>query len=567
MTISTDTPPAPAPEGRLAADAGPPVRPLIDGQPVEGSGPRLTLVDPATGAPAGVLTTAGAAGVDRAADSAAFNSALWRGTPIAERSAALERLALLVHEHAWRIAELVCREQGKPRHEALALEVLPALDHLRFLIDHAQRYDAGIVLDPRHPFYAHKRAQYLYDPLGVVALITSSSLPFALPLIQIAAALAMGNAVVLKPSQRTPRSALCVGELCLRAGIPPGLVNVVPGLAEDGLRLAAHPRVDKVFVTGSLEAGQAVMATAGCAPRPVVLALGGKHPAVVAGDADVLRAARGIVWGALANSGQNCGAIERVFVEERIASRFLKHVLDEVDRLRVGRPLDEEVDLGPLVSAERRDTVHRHVTGAVELGARLLRGGTIPEGPGFYYPPTVVLGPPTDCALMQEETLGPVIPIVVTESLERAILLANESHYALTASGWTTDETTAERLMVALQAGVVTINDVLYSFGEPAASWSGYRKSGIGHNHGTAGLREMCRQRFVSWDATTREAPLFAFPYDGEARRMADAALTYLQGRSWFTRLRAFTRLCSMPRFRNRVPARSALLPPRRHRR
>ena len=146
----------------------------------------------------------------------------------------------------------LCPEQGKPPLEALNLEVLPALDHLKFIIRHAERYNAGLAVDPRHPFYAHKRAHYLYDAIGVVALVTPYPLPFAVPMIQVAAALAMGNSVVVKPSEQTPLSGLRVGELCLQAGFPPGLVNIVPGQADTAVRLVAHPKVDKAFITGEL---------------------------------------------------------------------------------------------------------------------------------------------------------------------------------------------------------------------------------------------------------------------------------------------------------------------------
>ena len=482
-------------------ELGPPVLPWLDGKPSGGSGPSTLIFDPATGDPLAHIHYGGPEDIERAAESAARSSALWRGSPFRERGQRLRKLAALIHSQAQSIAELISREQGKPYVEALTLEVLPALDHLRFIIRHAEQYRVGLAVEPRHPFYAHKRAHYLYDALGVVALVTPSSLPFAVPLIQVVAALAMGNAVVLKPSELTPLSALRIGALCTKAGFPEGLVNVVPTTAEDALRLVAHPKMDKVFFTGSLEAGQHVMAAAGCAPLPVVLCMGGKHASVVAGDADVDRAARGVVWGAVSNCGQNCGAVERVYVVESIATRFLERVVEEVDRLRVGNPMADGVDVGPLLTQERRQRVHAQVTEAVEKhGAKLIRGGKMPEGPGLFYPPTVVLEPAADSLLMREETLGPVIPIVVVESVERAILLANDSDRALTASGWTQSADRAERMMIALQAGVVTINDVLYSYGEPASTWSGYRKSGMGQNHGTPGLREMSRQRFVSFD-------------------------------------------------------------------
>lgn len=520
----------------------------------------LVCTNPATGLPFAEVPCAGGDEIDRAVESAAYASALWRGSTSEERSRRLQRLADLLLEQAEEIGRLIAVEQGKPSVEALTLEVLPALDHLRFLARHAGRLQSREPIEGRQPFYAHKTVHDVHDPLGVVALVTPFPLPLALPLIQVGAALAMGNAVVLKPSELTPCCGLKIGELCAQAGFPADLVKVVVTRREEALRLVAHPRVDKVFVTGSLDTGRQVMATAGCAPRPVVLSLGGKHPSIVAGDADVLRAARGVVWGAIANCGQNCGAVERVYVEDRVAAQFVEAVLVEVDRLRVGDPLDEGTDVGPLISAARRSEVHGQVTEAVDGGARLLRGGAPLPGPGFFYAPTVLLGPPLDCRLMREETLGPIIPIVVVDSLERAILLANESEYALTASGWSASAATAERMMLGLHAGVVTVNDVLYSFGEPASTWSGYRASGIGYTHGFAGLREMSRKRFVSFDPCRAEAPLFSFPYDADAAALARVSLRALHGGGLPGRLGSIARLLGRKRFRSRIRVSSFLL-------
>ena len=540
--------------------APPPLLPLINGEPGTGAGAHLADINPSTGAPFAWVACADSAEIEHAIEVAAFAAKLWRGAPFEERARRLTRLAERVHQQAEALASLIALEQGKPFTEALALEVLPSLDHLRFLSRHARELTEGEPIEPRHPLYAHKRALYLYDPLGVVVLVTSSSLPFAQPLIQTASALAMGNAVILKPSLLTPLTALRVGELCAQAGFPAGLVNVVPASPEDTLRLVSHDKVAKVFVTGTLEAGQAVMAVTAGAPRPVVLSLGGKHPSIVAADADVSRAARGIVWGALANAGQNCGAVERVYVEERIAARFVEAVLAEVDRLRTGDPLGGSVEVGPLISEERRLNVHEHVSEAVLFGARLLRGGQLPDGPGFFYPPTVVLDPPEGCRLLQEETLGPVIPIVAIESIERAIEKANDSAFALTASGWTESEDTAERMMVGLQAGVVTINDVLYAYGEPAATWSGFKRSGMGASHGLPGLKEMSRRRFVSFDASPAEAPAFAFPYGAEAAGTVASVMDAMHAPTRYKRSVALIRLLRSVRFRSRVPWRSFLL-------
>jgi len=551
--------------GKSAADdLGPVIRPLIDGKPDGGSTLAGQLIEPATGTPFARISFAAPADIDDAVDSAARANSLWRGTPFKERARSLRRLASLIYEASGSIARLISREQGKPYVEALNLEVLPALDHLKFMIRHSERYHSGLAVEPRHALYAHKRAHYLYDPIGVVALVTPYPLPFAVPLIQVAAAVCMGNAVVLKPSEKAPLSGLRVGELCIQAGLPSGLVNVIPALAQDTLQLVSHPKVHKAFVTGSLEAGQHIMATAGCAPRPVVLSLGGHHPSIVAGEADVSRAARGVAWGALSNAGQNCGSIQRVYVVERIASRFMEELAAEVDRLEVGNPLEQTVDVGPLITADHREQIHHRVVEAIAGGAQLVRGGVMPDGPGFYYPPTILLDPPADCRLMREETLGPVIPVVVVESLERAILMANDSEYALTASGWSRSPEQADRMMVGLQAGVVTINDVLYSFGEPASTWSGFRKSGMGQSHGTPGLREMSRQKFVSFDPSSAEAPAHGYPYDAEAEEIAQRSIRCLHDESIFSRLAALVALARTRRFRRRVPLRGLFFGSRR---
>lgn len=520
----------------------------------------LQCTDPARGEIFHELTCAGPEEVDRAVNAATLAWAMWRGTDIKERLVGLKRLAGLIREQAPIIAELIAREMGRPASEAMALEILPALDYLNYLAVHAEDAYIGRPIQPRHVFNTHKRVHYLYEPYGLIAVVTPYSVPFAIPLAQVAAALAMGNAVLLKPSELTPLCGMKIGELCRQAGLPEGLVQVLPMKKEDALFLVSHPGVDKIFVTGSPETGRQVMAIAGCIPKPVVLSLGSKNPAVVANDADLERTARGVVWGSMVSSGQHCDAIERVYVTEAIASRFVEKVLAEVDKLVTGNPMDATVDLGPLISAWRRDHIHSQVTDAVAKGGQLLRGGHLPDEPGFFYPPTVVLNPPPDCRLMREETLGPVIPITVVDSLERAIFLANETDFALSASGWTGSSEKAERLMVGLQAGVVTINDVLWAPSEPAASRAGYRMSGLGQLQGIEGLQEMCRRRLVAYDSNASRGPLFSFPYDREQEQLVKGAMDLLHASTLPKRIRGLMRLLTLKRFRTRVPGRLLLL-------
>jgi acyl-CoA reductase-like NAD-dependent aldehyde dehydrogenase len=526
----------------------------------------LQCTDPAKGELFTELRCVSPEQVDEAINNASLAFAMWKGTTASERLKAVHRLTDLIRDQADRIAAQISREQGKPVQEALTQEILPALDHLNFLAIHAEETYSGRPIQPRHVFFAHKQVHYLYEPFGLVAIATPYCMPFFLPLVQIASALAMGNAVLFKPSELTPLTGLLIGELCRDAGFPEGIVQVLPMQRDDAMFLVSHPGIDKIFLTGSPESGRQVMAIAGCMPKPVVLSLGGKSPAVVADDADLERTAQGVVWGALANAGQNCTAVEQVFVTEGIASRFTELILKKVDALTMGDPATGEVDIGPLISAWRRRHVHSQVEEAVQAGARLLRGGKIPNEPGFFYPPTVVLNPPLECRLMTEETLGPVITIVVCDSVERAIFQANQSDFALSASGWTGSRETAERMMSGLHAGIVTINDVLYAGGEPAATKSGYRMSGLGNLHGIAGLQEMCRRRFATSDLKRLDGPLFSFPYNREYGTLRAAAVALLHGRSLVKRIGGLLRLFTMKRFRRRVPGRFLLLRSRRRR-
>jgi succinate-semialdehyde dehydrogenase/glutarate-semialdehyde dehydrogenase len=278
-----------------------------------------------------------AAEIELAVEAATFAAKLWRGSPFEERARRLARLASLVHDEAESLASLIALEQGKPFAEALALEILPALDHLRFLSRHARELtQGGEPIEPRHPLYAHKRALISLRSLGgrrpdhlVVAAVRAAAHPDGVCAGD--GELGHRQTVVVDTADRASRRCLMS-----RGRFSSGLVNVVPASREDTLRLVCHDKVAKVFVTGMYETGQNIMAASAGALRPVVLSLGGKHPSIVAGDADIRRAARGIVWGALANAGQNCGAIERVYVEERVAATFIDAVLAEVDKVRTG---------------------------------------------------------------------------------------------------------------------------------------------------------------------------------------------------------------------------------------
>jgi acyl-CoA reductase-like NAD-dependent aldehyde dehydrogenase len=316
--------------------------------------------------------------------------------------------------------------------------------------------------------------------------------------------------------------------------------------------LVASPRVGKIVFTGSVPTARRVMAAAAPNVTSLVLELGGKDPAIVLRDADLERAAQGIVWGAFMNAGQTCASVERLYVEAPVAAELTERIVAGARALRLGSPLEADVEIGPMTLDRQRRIVEEHVADARERGAEVVTGGERLPGPGFYYPPTVLTRVDHGMRIMREESFGPVLPIQVVECAEEALELANDSPYGLTASVWTRDRERARRLESGLRAGVVTVNDVLYSYGDPGVPFGGFKQSGFGRTHGLAGLREMVQVKFVSRDWGHRPM-LWWFPYGPELRDLLIGSHVALYGRSLLRRLGSQLRLLSSRRFRRRV--------------
>ena len=477
------------PTGDLAAL--PRVRSWIGGREVEGRAGLAPACDPSTGVAFAAYERLDAEQAGAAFDAARAAFPAWSARPVRERVRLLEALRAALLAEAGGLAQEIAREQGKPVAEAWAAEILPSLDALAHLTRHAEAALQDEPVEAHSLLQAHKQARIVRAPFGVVLAITPWNFPLALPLPIVATALAAGNTVVLKPAPAGMLTGLRIGALARRAGLPDGVVNVVAVDDAVAAALTADPRAAKIVFVGSTATGRKVMAAAAANLTPVVLELGGKDPAIVCRDADLDRAARGITWGAFVNAGQTCASVERVFVEEPVAEAFLTRVAEAARALRVGDPRQPGTDLGPLTLARQRAIVAEHVDEALRRGARCVLGGAVPDGPGYFYPPTVLAGVDPSMRVMREETFGPVLPVMAVPSLDEAIRLANDSPYGLTASGWTRSEETALRLQRELQAGVVTINDCVASFAEPTAPWGGVKASGIGRTHGRPGLLEM----------------------------------------------------------------------------
>ena len=507
----------------------------VAGQPLPGRGGLREATNPATGEPIGQasLLDAAQAASALAAAQAAFPA--WSRTSFAERVRLVDRWRQAVVDEADAIARLVESEQGKPAAEALAAELLPSLEALKHLSDHGEDELRDEPLPPGQLLLAHKRARLSYVPYGVVLVIKPWNYPWGQSLPVLAAAVFAGNTVVLKPAPATTLVGLRMGALARKAGFPEGVVNVVA--VDDGVAagLVEDPRVAKIVFTGSVATGKKVMAAAAKSLTPVVLELGGKDAAIVCRDADLDLAARGIAWNAFMNAGQTCSSVERVYVERSVYEPFLAKVVEEARRVRM-KDAAGAGELGPFTLERQRRIVEGQLAEAVAGGARVLLGGARPAGPGLFYPPTVVVDVGAGAALMREETFGPVLPVTAVDSLDEAIRLANDSPYGLTASGWTRNPETAERLQRELSAGVVSINDHSSSFAEPQAPWGGVRASGIGRIHGRAGLREMVQPKYVSFDSG-RKSALWWYPYDAEYRRMISSVAPALYSTSFLTRV------------------------------
>ena len=525
------------------------------------NGPRLTSINPSTGEVLGYVPLTDRDGLDAVIRNARETARVWGLLTTTSRRVYLRQLRQAILNNGEEIARLVVMEQGKTLSEAYATELIPVLATLKWLEREGLDLLATRRVSPSTPMLGHKRMYERYDPLGVVALITPWNYPFSIPVLQIVAALAAGNAVVLKPSPITPLVGQKIADLCRQAGLPAGVVNVVHLRDEDAPALVEHPDVAKVFFTGSVVTGRRVMETAARTPKPVVLELGGKDPAIVAADADLERAVPGIVWYALANCGQTCAAVECVYVHRAIAELFTQRVVELVRQLRVGDPLDPDTDIGPLTTEEQLQTVEAHVQDAIAQGARVLTGGHRLDRPGFFYAPTVLTNVKPSMRIMQEETFGPVIPIVEVETVDEAVELANRSPFGLTASVWTTSPTLGRDLAVRLRAGAVHVNDHACHWAEPRAAWGGVRQSGFGRVLGPHGLMEMVNVKFITEEYRTGAVEAWWYPYNKHVASLLADTSRALYG-PLLRRALALFKLLLNPRTRERVRLSSYLRRP-----
>ena len=461
------------------------------------SAAEIISYDPANGEEIGRAPQNSAAEVAFAVDQARAAQPAWARLSFKERGRVILRARQIVLEDIDEIATLISRETGKPVSEAISMEVVPTLDLMQYFARRTAKLLRAQKIDIGQYGLMGRSSRIVYQPLGVVGIISPWNFPWATPLDEVVMALMAGNAVVVKPSELTPLTAVKIADVFRRAGLAEGLLSVCTGDGSTGAALIDAP-VDKIMFTGSVATGKHVAEAAAKHLTSVVLELGGKDPMIVLDDANLENAVRGAVWGAFANAGQACASVERCYVQESIAAEFIKRVVTETKALKQNVGTADDTDVGAMSSERQLRIVDEHVQDAIRRGARVSTGGRrAPDLNGSFYEPTVLTDVDHDMEVMREETFGPVLPIMTFKTDEEAASLANDSIYGLTASVWTKNIARGKRLAARIEAGTVMVNEVVYTHALAQTPWGGVKQSGFGRTHGRLGLLELVSAQHV----------------------------------------------------------------------
>ncbi|MBT2304159.1 aldehyde dehydrogenase [Variovorax paradoxus] len=471
-----------------------------------GGGDAYESLYPATGEPVARLKAASTADVDEAIARAdlAFRTSGWAQKLPHERAAVLHRVAQLIREEAESLAQKQRLDNGKPINETRAL-VASAAGTFQFFAAALETLEETIT-PSRGPFVTMS----VHEPMGVVAAITPWNSPIASEAQKLAPALAAGNAVIVKPAEVTPLMALELARICEKAGVPRGMVSVLPGKGSViGDAITKHPLVKRVSFTGGTTTGRHIAHIAADKMMPVSLELGGKSPTMVLEDADLDHAVNGVLYGIFSSSGESCIAGSRLFVARRIYDEFVTRIAEAAKALRVGDPASERTQMGPLITAKHRESIERYVELGVSEGGQIRTGGVRPHGAdferGYFYTPTILEGLTNSARISQEEIFGPVLVAMPFDSEEELIAQANDSVYALAAGVWSRDFKRAWRLGRAVQAGTVWINT--YKQFSVSTPFGGWRDSGLGREKGREGIFQYMEQKSMYWGTNAQPLP------------------------------------------------------------
>ncbi|OGD18696.1 MAG: hypothetical protein A2W03_08890 [Candidatus Aminicenantes bacterium RBG_16_63_16] len=505
------------------------------------SAEKVLVENPATLEPVGEAFLASSADCRRAVEAAKKAFPQWRDFPKEEKRRLFLKAKAILLGRATEIARLLAMEKGTPVVESLTIEVFTIIETLDYYGRNQKKTLAPKKIRPHIPLFAHQKSCYLFQPLGPSLAISPWNFPFMIPFLDVISELTVGNTVVLRPSTSTPFTGLAIGEIMTEAGVPEGVLNIVPCRVPQAEEMLINPDIQSIAFTGSVGVGKRILELASHNLTNVVLELGGKDPTIVFRDADIEQAALGAIWAAFMNTGQSCASVERVYVAEEIAPAFVRRIVEITKTLRVGNPLDGGVEIGPMENPDQLRVVEEHVRDAVERGAEVLCGGGRVEGlPGYFFAPTILAKVDHTMKIMTEETFGPVLPVMTFRDPEEALALANDSHYGLTASVWTRNKKTAQWAAERLEAGGVTVNDHMITFNEPGAIWGGIKQTGMGRTHGPYGLLEIANIKFVSADFSGKKSRMWWYPYAGAKLEIMEKALAMMHHPRLQGRLSAF---------------------------
>ncbi|RMH45244.1 MAG: betaine-aldehyde dehydrogenase [Alphaproteobacteria bacterium] len=487
-------------ETTVVPDVRPPASHFVDGAPLEDTGGApIDVIYPATTKPVARVHEATAEVIERALSSAERAQREWAALTGAERGRVLRRAADIIRERNRELSELETVDTGKPLQETLVADAASGADALEYFGGIAASLGGEHVQLGADFFYTRR------EPLGVCVGIGAWNYPTQIACWKAAPALACGNAMVFKPSEVTPLGALKLAAILVEAGAPAGLFNVVQGRGGVGQALVTDPRVAKVSLTGSVETGRRVYAAAAEGIRHVTMELGGKSPLIVFDDADLDSAVGGAMLGNFYSAGQVCSNGTRVFVHRRIRDEFLHRLAERTRRIRIGDPLDERTQMGPLVSEAQFEKVMAYVWKGLDEGARLVTGGKAAELPGWYVEPTVFADVTDTMTIAREEIFGPVMCVLDFEDEDEVVQRANGTDFGLSAGVFTRDLARAHRVIGRLRAGTCWINT--YNLTPVEMPFGGSRLSGVGRENGRAAIEHYSELKSVYVATGAVEAP------------------------------------------------------------
>ena len=447
----------------------------------------------------------------------------WKELKLVERLNYIKKVKKIIYSQREHLAQIISQENGKPIFESYSTEIIPTLNIIDYYLKKSKKFLKPHYERIKLPVMIHKKSWIEYEPYGVIGIISPWNYPLFLPMGQIIPGLIAGNAVIFKPSEWTPLTGKMIDDIFKEVNLPENIFQTIYGDSVIGSALVKS-NIDKLFFTGSTIVGKIISKEAAEKLLPISLELGGKDPAIVLNDADLERAAMGITWGAIMNAGQTCVSIERVYVQKNIYDSFLKKLVEYISKLQ---PFNNSpyYDYSRIKLQKQVDLIREHIDDAISKGAKIFYGGRID---GNFVEPTILIDVNHNMKVMQEETFGPVIPIMKFNSIEEAIQFANDCKYGLSASIWTKNISFGKSIAKKIQAGSVIINDCISYFGAGEAIVGGIKMSGTGRVHSRSGMMEMVYEKYYNYDRLTWQKKLWWFNYNNYSTKKIKEATEFL---------------------------------------